>query len=111
MRKGEIACYKQFLLFSQCFPRLYTLVRKNSALCGNGLINLYSLQFLYLSCLAVLRIPVFLMKVAESLPKKSRKQYFEKQKLLITSNFSFSHRLVLQTRKNQGLSGKGLTAI
>ena len=23
--KGEIACYKQFLLFSQCFPQLYIL--------------------------------------------------------------------------------------
>ena len=23
MRKGEIACYKQFLLFSQCFPQRY----------------------------------------------------------------------------------------
>ena len=23
MRKGEIACNKQFLLFSQCFPQLY----------------------------------------------------------------------------------------
>ena len=23
MRKREIACYKQFLLFSQCFPQLY----------------------------------------------------------------------------------------
>ena len=23
MRNGEIACYKQFLLFSQCFPQLY----------------------------------------------------------------------------------------
>ena len=22
VRKGEIACYKQFLLFSQCFPLL-----------------------------------------------------------------------------------------
>ena len=22
-RKGEIACYKQFLLFWQCFPQLY----------------------------------------------------------------------------------------
>ena len=35
-----------------------------------------------------------------------------KSKLLVTSNFSFSHsvfkRLVLQTRKNQGLFGKGL---
>ena len=37
---------------------------------------------------------------------------WEKEKLLVTSNFSFSHsvfkRLVLQTRKNQGLFGKGL---
>ena len=37
---------------------------------------------------------------------------WEKEKLLITSTFSFSHsvfkRLVLLTRKNQGLSGKGL---
>ena len=36
----------------------------------------------------------------------------EKEKLLITSNFSFSHsvfkRLVLQTRKNQELFGKKL---
>ena len=40
------------------------------------------------------------------------KTLWEKEKLLITSNFSFSHsvfkRLVLQTRKNQGLFGKGL---
>ena len=39
-------------------------------------------------------------------------KHWEKEKLLITSNFSFSHsvfkRLVLQTRKNQGLFGKGL---
>ena len=40
------------------------------------------------------------------------KTLWEKEKLLVTSNFSFSHsvfkRLVLQTRKNQGLFGKGL---
>ena len=43
------------------------------------------------------------------------KTLWEKEKLLFTSNFSFSHivfkRLVLQTRKNQGLFGKGLTGI
>ena len=37
---------------------------------------------------------------------------WEKEKLLVTSNFSFSHsvfkRIKLQTRKNQGLFGKGL---
>ena len=39
----------------------------------------------------------------------------EKEKLLVTSNFSFSHsvfkRPVLQTCKNQGLFGKGLIRI
>ena len=38
---------------------------------------------------------------------------WEKEKLLVTSNFSFSHsvfkRLVLQTRKNKGLFGVGLS--
>ena len=37
VRKGEIACYKQFLLFSQCFPQLFILMRQNAALCDNGL--------------------------------------------------------------------------
>ena len=37
---------------------------------------------------------------------------WEKEKLLVTSNLSFSHsvfkKLLLQTRKNQGLFGRGL---
>ena len=36
MRKGEIACYKQFLLFSQCFNSYISLMHQNAALCGNG---------------------------------------------------------------------------
>ena len=40
---------------------------------------------------------------------------WEKEKMLVTSNFSFSHsvfkRIELQTRKNQGLFGKGLNGI
>ena len=51
------------------------------------------------------------MKMEESYPN-GWKTLREKEKLLVTSNFSFSHsvfkRLVLQTRKNQGLFGKGL---
>ena len=31
MRKAEIACYKQFLLFSQCFPQLYII---SASKCG-----------------------------------------------------------------------------
>ena len=44
--------------------------------------------------------------------QKGRKTLWEKEKLLVTSNFSFSHsvfqRLVLQTRENHGLFGNGL---
>ena len=43
------------------------------------------------------------------------KKRWEKEKLLVRSNFSFPHivfkRLVLQTRKNQGLFGKGLKVL
>ena len=52
-----------------------------------------------------------LIKMAESFPKE-QKTLWEKEKLLATSNFSFSQcvfkRLVLQTHKNKGLFGKGL---
>ena len=41
VQKGEIACYKQFLLSSQCFPQLYIFgalnYGKNAVLCGSGL--------------------------------------------------------------------------
>ena len=51
------------------------------------------------------------MKMAESSPNGS-KTMWEKERLLVTSNFSFScsffKRLLLQTRKNQVLFGKGL---
>ena len=49
--------------------------------------------------------------MAESF-EKGWKTVWEKEKLLVTSNFSFIHnvfkRLLRQTRKNQGLFGKGL---
>ena len=51
------------------------------------------------------------MKIAES-SQNGKKTLREKEKLLVMSNFSFSHsvfkRIVLQTRKTQGLFGKGL---
>ena len=47
MRKREIDCYKQFLLFSQCFPQLY-IVCQNAALCGNGLIDHLGLTYIRL---------------------------------------------------------------
>ena len=52
-----------------------------------------------------------LMKMAE-ISLNGLKTLWEKEKLLVSSNFSFSHcvfkRLVLQTGKNQGLFAKGL---
>ena len=36
VRKGEIACYKQFLLFLR-FPQLYIFSASKCGLCGNGL--------------------------------------------------------------------------
>ena len=42
VRKGEIACYKQFLLFSQCFQQLYIFSAQNAVLCGNGLKEPYN---------------------------------------------------------------------
>ena len=48
----------------------------------------------------------------QKVPQTGRKTMREKEKLPVTSNFSFSHsvfkRLFLQTCKNQGLFGKGL---
>ena len=52
------------------------------------------------------------MKMAELYPN-GKKTLREKEKLIVTSNFSVPHsflkRLVLQTRKDQGVFGKRLT--
>ena len=52
--------------------------------------------------------------MAESSPNR-QKTLWKKEKLLVTSNFSFSHcvfkRLVRQTRKEQGLFGNGLRGL
>ena len=51
------------------------------------------------------------MKMAKGSPK-GKKTLWEKEKLLITSNFPYTHnvfkRHILQTGKNKGLFGKGL---
>ena len=51
------------------------------------------------------------MKMTES-SSKGCKTLWEKEKLLVMNNFSFSHRVfkvpLLQTRKNKGLFGRGL---
>ena len=59
VRKGEIACYKKFLLFSQCFPQLYiSLARQNAPLCGNGLRRFhFSISHMILNMAAPRKIP------------------------------------------------------
>ena len=129
-----------FSLFPQCFPKysflkswgclvelslykiyqiekLFTRLRKKRILCelqtlsnskltlsqttNYGLPNWKSLQKTILN----------LMKKAESSPKEL-KTLWEKEKLLVMSNFSFSHsvlkRLLLQIHKNQSLFRKGI---
>ena len=39
MTKGKIACCKQFVLFSQCFPQLYFFNASKCNIVCNGLIN------------------------------------------------------------------------
>ena len=39
LRKGEIACNKQFLLFPKCFPQLYIFSALKCGIVGNGLMN------------------------------------------------------------------------
>ena len=52
-----------------------------------------------------------LIKMVESPPNR-KKTWLKKEKLLVTSNFSFSHsvfkRLVPQTHKNPGLFSEGV---
>ena len=40
VKKGEIACYKQFLFFSQCFLQLHVFIASKCGLCDNG-VTLY----------------------------------------------------------------------
>ena len=37
VRKEELACYKQFILFHNVFHSYISLMHQNASLCGNGL--------------------------------------------------------------------------
>ena len=39
VRKGDIACYKQFLLFSKCFPQLYNFTVSECGIVLMGSMN------------------------------------------------------------------------
>ena len=78
VRKGEIACYKQFLFFSQCFPSYISLVRQNAVLCGNGFTLFQTTNFLDVAILKVFadnklylaKMTIFLFDRAENTVRK-----------------------------------------
>ena len=53
--KGDIACYKQFLLFPQCFKRLVPQTCKDKGLFGKGLTLSQTSPCFYESTLQVLK--------------------------------------------------------
>ena len=82
VRKGEIACYKQFLLFSLCFPQLYIFSASKSGIMWQWVKHsfvTYSNSFP--------NKPWFLRVCSTSYLKT----LWENEKLLVMSNFSFSH--------------------
>ena len=85
--KGQIACFKQFLLLLQCFERTVTQILKNQGLFGKGLNSI--------------------IKVIQT----DRKHCGKRRNCSLKSNFSFSHsvfkRLVSQGRQKVSLCGNG----
>ena len=92
MGKGEIARYKQFLLFPRCFHKSHSSDIKTRALFGKGLkVHLkWEISSIY-----------------------GRKHCEKKEKLLVRSNFSFSHNVfhsyISLVHQNAVLCGNGLT--
>ena len=110
--KEKLLVTSNFSFSHSVFKRLVSQGHKKVSLCGN-MLPFPKRQILDSSKPKVFADNDFkfdkrLRKVLE----KGRKHCGEKEKLLVTSNFSFSHsvfkRIVQQTRKNQGLFGKGL---
>ena len=75
VRKGEIACNKQFLLFSQCFL-------------------LYMILFFLIKC--DLTLSQTSLGFYVSAVERLLKTLWEKEKLLVTSNFCFSRSVFFQ---------------
>ena len=110
--KEEIACTSNFSFSSNVFKRLLSQRRQKVSLCGN------ELAFPKQQILDPSKLKEFAdnnFKFDENGRKLSKwlENTVGKGEIVhATSNFSFPHcvfeRLVLQTRKNQGLFGKGL---
>ena len=101
-KKVESFMGKREILFSQCF-QIFSI---------SVLVTLSQMtNFRPFQIERVCRLQFYILWQWQKVLQIGRK-HWEKEKLLITSNFSFSNsvfkRLVLQTHINQGLFGKGL---
>ena len=88
MEKGEISRYEQFLLFPKCFQKTGTSDTKNQGLFGKGLKPLLTLS--QMTNFKVFQTGTIsdAFKLAGSSPI-GKKILWEKEKLLVMSNFSF----------------------
>ena len=101
--KEKLLVASNFSFSHGVFKGLVLQTRKNKGFSGKGLnmelVNKWQTTNLVFNIMAKSYL-------------KGQKTLWEKEKLLVASNFSFSHGvfkgLVLQTRKNKGFSGKGL---
>ena len=98
MGKGEIARYEQFLFFPQCFQKacfpgaskgviVWEWVKQFRKGENAGLIYL---QMLSKSVFTLSQTSPWFLRVCRTSLKK-KKTLWEKEKLLVSSNFSFSH--------------------
>ena len=108
--KEKLLVMSNFSFSHNVFKSCLLLMRQNEYLWSKGLTLSQTTNFRLFQTERLCRRQFqILITIAESSPN-GYKTLWEKEKLLVTSNFSFSHsvftRLVLQTRKNQGLFGK-----
>ena len=108
--KEKLLVMSNFSFSHNVFKSCLLLMRQNEYLWSKGLTLSQTTNFRLFQTERLCRRQFqILITIAESSPN-GYKTLWEKEKLLVTSNFSFSHsvftRLVLQIRKNQGLFGK-----
>ena len=113
--KGENAGYQHFLLYPQCFEKA-SFPDTSKGFFLWELVNFFpNDKFLDSSKLIEFADDNFGFDENGRNFFKQIETLWKKEKLLVMSNFSFScsdfKRLVLQTRKTQGLCGKGLRAL
>ena len=99
--KGEIARYEQFLLFPQCFQKACFPGASKGVIVWEWVKLMFS-KLLFLSLKSSLNKPWFLRVCSTSLLKT----LWEKEKLLVMSNFSFFHSVFYPFEKLSAIFNK-----